>query len=122
MDVLVVDDRQINVTTLSRLLSHKGLQCATALSAGEALQLFKTNRIPLVISDIDMPGMNGVELALQIRARRSNTILFAFTGSSAGDLLETAHEVFDRVFSKPEDVTVLVETAATALQSLRVKA
>ena len=122
MDVLVVDDKEINLRTLSRLLSHRGLQCATALSAGEALQLFKTDRPPLVISDIDMPGMNGVELALQIRARRSDSILFAFTGSSAGDLLEAAHEVFDRVFNKPNDITVIVEAAATALASLPVKA
>jgi CheY-like chemotaxis protein len=122
MDVLVVDDKEINLKTLSRLLSHKGLECATATAAGEALQFLKTHRIPLVISDIDMPGMNGVELALQIRARRSDTVLFAFTGSSGGDLLTAAEEVFDRVFEKPGQITSLVDAAVTALESLRVKA
>jgi len=122
MDVLVVDDKDINLRTLSRLLSHRGLECASARSAGEALKLFKSNKIPLVISDIDMPGMNGVELGLQIRARRSETILYAFTGSSGGDLLEAAEEVFDRVFSKPSEISPLIDTTVAALESLRVKA
>ena len=122
MDILVVDDKEINLRTLSRLLSHRGLEVGTAGAAGEALQILGTNRPPLVISDIDMPGMNGVELALQIRARRSETVLFAFTGSSGGDLLTAAHEVFDRVFNKPEEITALVEAAVAILELVRVKA
>lgn len=122
MDVLIVDDKEINIATLTRMLSRRGIECVTALSAGEALRIFKDNRVPVVISDIDMPGMNGVELALQIRARRSDTVLYAFTGSSGGDLMDAAVKIFDRVFEKPLHIAALVEATVAALESLRVRA
>ncbi|MCK7514174.1 MAG: response regulator [Desulfobacterales bacterium] len=62
LQVLVVDDDESLVGVLSLLLGEEGYQVKTASSGEEALELFRMDRFPLVISDVKMPGMSGIEL------------------------------------------------------------
>src|SRR5277367_6094145 len=62
--VLVVDDEKIIADTLSIILSKSGFATMTAYDATTALELAKATPPDLLISDVVMPGMTGVELAI----------------------------------------------------------
>ena len=81
MRILVVDDERECAVLLSRLLVKLGHDPLVAVDAVEALELFGDD-VSAVITDIDMPGMSGVELAREIRARRQSTPIAFCTGSA----------------------------------------
>ena len=64
---LVVDDIRINQRILVNLLDKLGIECATASSGPEALQLASRTRFDIMMLDICMPGMDGFNLALILR-------------------------------------------------------
>lgn len=115
MDVLVVDDSPAIIRVLSKLLKYRGVEFETAGSGKEALAAFERRRFRVVISDLDMPEMNGVELATTLRERYPDVNLLAFTGSSGADLLQAAYRAFSRIFDKSEPSRV-VEEAVRLLQ------
>jgi len=67
--VLVVDDDPIARDLLVNCLHAQGMSCVTAATAVEALDLLGACQARLVISDWDMPGMDGLELCRRLRAR-----------------------------------------------------
>ena len=68
MDVLVVDDESISRQTLEHTLRGAGFRVTTARDGKEALSLLKEYSHQLVVSDWQMPGMDGIELCRAIRA------------------------------------------------------
>lgn len=64
--VLVVDDERNYLVVLEDLLSEEGYDVLTASSGAEALEIIKNTPVHTVLSDIKMPGMNGVELLDEI--------------------------------------------------------
>jgi DNA-binding response OmpR family regulator len=66
--ILVVDDEPYIAELLSRYLSHEGYQCAIAHSGEEALRCLERQKLHLVITDIMMPGMSGIDLLSVIGA------------------------------------------------------
>ncbi len=68
MDVLIVDDDLISRQTIAHTLREAGYAVATASSGDEALRMLMRERHQLVVSDWEMPGMNGLELCRAIRA------------------------------------------------------
>ncbi len=89
--ILVVDDEPCIADTLAALLCNYGYQ-ATAMHDGQSA-LAECDRVTpdLVITDVFMPGMSGIELATRIRQRfpACKVLLFSGTAASA-DLLEQA--------------------------------
>jgi len=68
LSVLVVDDVEMNLKVLQAMLSNAGIkEVAWATSAEKALTLLRSRRFDIVLTDIWMPGMNGVELADEIK-------------------------------------------------------
>lgn len=67
--VLVVDDEATNAVLLSEVLKQEGFTCDYSLSAQEALERPDIGTISLVVTDIRMPGMSGVELAESLQNR-----------------------------------------------------
>lgn len=65
--VLVVDDEESITSVISRMLEEEKFRCFTASSVMEAMSLFETNRIDLIITDILMPGMSGLEFIEKVR-------------------------------------------------------
>lgn len=59
--ILIVDDISVNVTILENILSHEGYEAMTALSVQEALELMKQTRPDLILSDLSMPEIDGLE-------------------------------------------------------------
>jgi two-component system chemotaxis sensor kinase CheA len=68
--VLVAEDSITARTLLKNILESVGFRTITAVDGVDALTQLKTNEIDLVVSDVDMPRMNGFELTSRIRASR----------------------------------------------------
>jgi two-component system chemotaxis response regulator CheY len=71
VDVLIVDDSAAIRKILQRMLVQADIQLGTVMEAGdggEALEMMKKTKVQLVLSDINMPNMDGLQLLRQIRA------------------------------------------------------
>ncbi|MFH1742855.1 MAG: response regulator, partial [bacterium] len=78
--LLVVDDEESIGKMLSRILSHEGYVCSAVQSAKEALAELEREDYSLVISDISMPEMNGVQLLELIAEKDQETAVIMLTG------------------------------------------
>ncbi len=81
--VLIVDDDLGVCSGIEEIVSHEGYAVSTVTSAQEALEMIKTQSFPLVISDIMMPGMSGIELLEQIKSISPDTVVIMMTGYSS---------------------------------------
>lgn len=78
--VLIVDDEREIRQMLSRQLTHEGVQVRTVGSGAEALETMAKWRAGVVVTDMTMPGMNGVELLRMLRERYPETRAIIMTG------------------------------------------
>jgi DNA-binding NtrC family response regulator len=76
----VVDDEELYRRALERILLRAGHQVAMAPDAAEALQVIASERIDLVLCDIQMPGINGLELVRQVRELEPDLPCIVMTG------------------------------------------
>src|SRR5262245_58696693 len=60
--VLVVDDETGNATSLRKIFEREGMRVFTAENAKEALEVARRHRVEVVLTDLMMPGANGVDL------------------------------------------------------------
>ena len=79
--IILVDDDQVLLDTMKILLERLGYIVNTATGGNEAIALMKSFVFDLVITDYDMPGMNGLQLALNARKVLGDTPVILFTGS-----------------------------------------
>ena len=80
LGVLVVDDEEVVRTGISRVLEKQGLSIHTAADGSEALEIMANRTIHIVLLDIKMPGMDGVEVLEHIRATYPDTVVVMITG------------------------------------------
>jgi len=78
--ILIVDDEPDICRLLERFLVSDGYSCTTAASAKEALQLLASEPYDLLISDIMMPGMSGIEMLIELRALYPDLAVIMVTG------------------------------------------
>lgn len=111
--ILVVDDDQAIRTILSSLLSTMGFQVALATNGHEALDLFAKSRFEFVLTDFQMPGMDGFTLPSNIKSSSPKTPVIMITGSDERVVqARMGKGCVDRVLFKPfklEDVYESVE-------------
>jgi CheY-like chemotaxis protein len=89
--VLVVDDEQVIADTLSIILNKAGFDASPVYTGTAAVESARTLQPDLIISDVIMPDMNGIEAAIQIRAFLPGCKILLFSGQAAtADLLESA--------------------------------
>lgn len=77
--ILVVDDEENTRIGLSKLLSQEGFLVDLAANGTEALELLRRQRVNLVISDINMPDMNGIAFLREISRRFPSTNVIMIT-------------------------------------------
>lgn len=77
--ILIVDDEAYICTIISRFLVKEGFDCSVAYSADEAMQVMKKKDIGLLITDINMPHKNGIELLQYTRTHHEDTAVIMVT-------------------------------------------
>lgn len=116
--VLVVDDDEVLVQGLRSLLEFHGYSVLCAADGGAALKLLAAEKFDLLLADLIMPGVEGIELIRLARRRFPDLKIIAMSGSPfalGGKYLEMAGKMgADRTFSKPF-VTLEVIEAVHAL-------
>ncbi len=110
--LLVVDDNEVNLEYMAAILSNAGHLASLASSGAEALRLLEETEPDAAILDIQMPGMNGIELGRRIRAYAGTRFdpelpLAALTAFGPEELGGSGSD-FDGVFDKPVDVPKLL--------------
>jgi two-component system response regulator PilR (NtrC family) len=113
--ILVVDDERSMREMLSILLEREGYEAVEAKNGQEALQLFQASLFDLVISDIQMPGINGIELLTRIKTLAPEVPVLMITAFA------TAEQAVDAIklgafhyFTKPfnnDEIRALVRNA-----------
>lgn len=83
--VLIVDDNKINQVVTRRILEKKGFLCMVAGSGEEALKVLKNGHVDLILMDVNMPGMNGMETTLEIRKFNTGIPIIALTAVEVGE-------------------------------------
>lgn len=115
--VLIVDDEPYIREILGRWLGMEGYPCETAASAEEALETLKDNGFTLVVSDINMPGMTGIELLATIKKELKDVAVIMAT---AVDDRKTAIRTLELgaygYIIKPFERNEVVINAANALR------
>ena len=103
--VLVVDDYEDNVESMAMLLRLHGHHVQTALSGPAALRSVQRSRPEIVLLDISMPGMDGYEVARQLRLMMDDRIiLIALTANGFEEDKKRCYEAgFDQHLTKPAD-------------------
>ena len=120
--VLVVDDEPTYRASVSRCLTNQSYQVTAAENGEKALELVSSGRFDLVISDIKMPGMSGVELLAKISEISPDTASIMMTAYAT---IETAIEATKlgsfHYLVKPFNVDELVQLAARAIEHKKLK-
>ena len=89
--VLVVDDEQVIADTLARILDMNGYEAAAAYSGLSAVESARTLRPDLMLSDVMMPDIDGIEAAIRVRDFLPSCKVLLFSGHAAtAELLECA--------------------------------
>ena len=90
--ILIVDDEKNYTAVLSAVLEEEGFETLTANSGQEALQLCEKEEISLVLSDMKMPVMDGLELLEKIKKRAPDLPV----------IIMTAHGTVDKAVARGE--------------------
>jgi CheY-like chemotaxis protein len=89
--VLVVDDERVIADTLAIILNQHGYDASAVYTGTSAVERARALRPDLIISDVIMPDMNGIEAAIHIRDFLPSCKILLFSGQAAtADLLESA--------------------------------
>ncbi|MFP4392200.1 MAG: response regulator [Desulfohalobiaceae bacterium] len=117
--VLVVDDDFVVRDLLEQFFSQAGYPVRIAENAEDALKVLSEDNIQVIFSDMDMPGMNGLELCRQIRHNQPMAIIHAMTGCpSLFELNDCREAGFDDYFIKPLQLQDIVQAAQVAFEKL----
>jgi DNA-binding NtrC family response regulator len=113
--ILVVDDEMIVCESCKRILEEEGYEAETALSGKEAFEKMKEDPFDVVITDLKMPGIDGMEVLRTFRKDYPDSIIVMITGFST---VETAVEAmklgaFDYIPKPftPDEVAIVVKKA-----------
>jgi DNA-binding NtrC family response regulator len=113
--ILVVDDEMIVCESCERILKEEGYEVECALSGREAFEKMKGNPYDIVITDLKMPGIDGMEVLRTFRKEYPDAIIIMITGFST---VETAVEAmrlgaFDYIPKPftPDEVSIVVKKA-----------
>ncbi len=110
LTVLVVDDDKITTAILRRMLDAYADTVLIASDGQEGLELFKEHRPDIVLSDINMPRMGGLEMVEQIRQLDDQVKIAIFTNFENRDILLTAIQIgVNQFFSKPFEAKVFAQ-------------
>lgn len=120
--ILIVDDNPINLKLVKVLLTVEGYDVQTAMDANEALEILKTFRPQLILMDLQLPGMDGLELTRKLKTDSSlkDAAILAVTAyAMKGDEEQALAAGCDGYITKPIDTKNLPGVIAGYLAKKR---
>jgi diguanylate cyclase (GGDEF)-like protein/PAS domain S-box-containing protein len=116
--ILVVDDNEMNRDVLSRRLQRQGYHVSLAEHGRAALALLETARVNLVLLDIEMPGLSGIQVLRAIREKHSAAelpVIMVTARQESQDIVEALGAGANDYVTKPIDFAVAVARIETQL-------
>lgn len=115
--LLYVDDDALRQEALTGRLRQLGYQVLTASNGSDALKIFGSSRIDLVVVDYYMPGMSGDLLAIEMKDRKPNVPVIIFSGRFT--LAEMVIALVDGFVSASDDPEALLNKISEILEPRR---
>lgn len=116
--ILIVDDETLVCWSLSKALSEKGYVVSTAQTAQDALRLMKKTEFNLVIVDLKLPDLNGIDLLREVKKECPRCKVFMISAFGTPQVREEAlKEGALRFIDKPFDIEDVRESVRFALFS-----
>jgi CheY-like chemotaxis protein len=112
--ILVVDDEAMIRLTLDALLSRRGYRVALAANGEQALAYVAANPVDLVLLDLIMAGMSGLEVAERVHALQPDTAILMLTGSDMLADVEQSGYSFIHKTALPEAVLTQIANVLAA--------
>ena len=109
-NILVVDDNNVFRIVVSKMLSRLGYEVSSADSGESGLRIFLKNTFDIVLSDYEMPGMDGVALACIVKKSSPRTRVVIMTGAGKETVFSRESTAVDKVISKPFTLAEIDET------------
>lgn len=109
LSILVVDDDKNIVFTLGEILKLHNWAVDIAENGTNAIELVKENRYDLILLDVKMPGMDGVQAFAEIKTLQPEAIVFLMTGGSIDNLTDMQSKGVSTIIQKPIDVTKIIK-------------
>jgi len=107
---LIVEDNPINMELVLEILTSNGISADEAVSGEEAVAMVEKETYDLVLMDIELPGMDGVDTTKIIKSRHKNIPILALTSyAMKGDRERFLAAGFDDYIAKPIDVNSFIE-------------
>jgi len=115
ISILAVDDEFDNLLLITSYLKKSAVKIKTALNGGQALEMAKEKRFDIILMDINMPGLNGIDAAKMIKTDSKNmdTKILALTGFNENELDLPSH--FEGVVRKPISKETLFKNLSLSL-------
>ncbi len=108
--VLVVEDNPLNMELVVEILNAHGFRVHEAIDGENALKKMETEDYDLVLMDIELPGLDGVEVTKIIKEKYKKVPVIALTSyAMKGDRERFLAAGFDEYLSKPLDVTAFLK-------------
>ncbi len=113
--MLIVDDEAAIRDILREFLSRAGHEATTAANGETSLQLLANRRFDVLITDLNMPGVSGWDLARHAREQFPELFIILLTGDREQiDLLNRENPVADIILNKPIDISLLSQIVTRA--------
>ncbi|MCE3653710.1 two-component system sensor histidine kinase RcsC [Escherichia coli] len=120
MMILVVDDHPINRRLLADQLGSLGYQCKIANDGVDALNVLSKNHIDIVLSDVNMPNMDGYRLTQRIRQLGLTLPVIGVTANALAEEKQRCLESgMDSCLSKPVTLDVIIQTLTVYAERVR---
>ncbi len=117
--LLLVDDDESYLNIVKKILTKMEYAAEVAASSKEALKILEKEKYSLIITDLDMPGLDGVELCKQIKENDSKSIVYALSGDITDyDTEDLEKSGFDGYLSKPAKIEVLKQAIEGAFDKI----
>ncbi len=112
LSILLVEDEMVSQTIVAALLQSEGYQVFTASSGLEALDMLNSQRVDVILMDLRMPGLDGLEATERIRSMPDPELaavkIIAFTGDVMKETVASCKEVgMDGIIAKPINISEL---------------
>lgn len=114
---LVCEDNPLHLQTTNMVLIQMGIESKSCANGTEGLSSFQKEKYDLIFLDIDMPGINGVDLARQIHEQKKEQLIFALTSYDEEEIISRYGKApFNGYINKPLDKETLLRVIDKTLQ------